>query len=139
MIRERSCGAVVFTKLDEKIKYLLITNLNGIYGFPKGHAEGQETETETALREVHEETGLNVKRIGSFRTTEEYVIPQKKDTVKQVTYFLGFFENQNVILQKEELSGACLVSYEEAMDLLQFESSKRILTEANEYLKNMND
>ena len=135
MTYEKSCGAVVFTKMDGEIKYLLISNLQGIYGFPKGHVEGKETETETALREVYEETNLRIELIHGFRTTDEHFIPEKKDTVKQITYFLGVFENQDVIYQKEELSGACLVGFEEAMGLFQFESSRRILTEANKYLK----
>ena len=135
MTYEKSCGAVVFTKMDGEIKYLLISNLQGIYGFPKGHVEGKETETETALREVYEETNLRIELIHGFRTTDEHFLSEKKDTVKQITYFLGVFENQDVIYQKEELSGVCLVGFEEAMGLFQFESSRRILTEANEYLK----
>lgn len=134
MIYEKSCGAVVFTKIEGEIKYLLISNLQGIYGFPKGHIEENETEAETALREVYEETNLRIKLIDGFRTTDEHLIPTKKDTIKQITYFLGIFENQDVIYQKEELSGACLVSYTDAMELFQFDSSKRILKEANDYL-----
>ena len=53
---EKSCGAVVFTKENERIKYVLIRNLEGIYGFPKGHMEAGETEIETTLREVYEGT-----------------------------------------------------------------------------------
>ena len=134
---EKSCGAVAFTTIDGEIKYLLISNLQGIFGFPKGHVEGNETEAETALREVYEETNLRIKLIEGFRATDEHVIPQKKDTIKQITYFLGVFENQEVIYQKEELSGAYLVSYAEAMELFQCESSRRILTEANAYLKSI--
>ena len=37
MTWEKSCGAVVFTKVKEQVKYLLVANLEGIYGFPKGH------------------------------------------------------------------------------------------------------
>ena len=134
MIYEKSCGAVVFTKAGGEIKYLLIASLSGIYGFPKGHTEGNETETQTALREVYEETGLKIRFIDGFRTTDEHPIPSKKDTFKRITYFLGTFENQEVTFQKEELSGAYWVSYEEALGLFQFESSKRILKEANDYL-----
>ena len=132
---EKSCGAVVFTEADGEIKYLLISSLEGIYGFPKGHVEGNETETETALREVYEETNLKVELIDGFRTTTEYFMPTK-EAVKQVVYFLGRFENQNVVYQKEELSGACLVNYLDAMEMLQFDNSKRILKEANDYLLN---
>ena len=97
--------------------------------------EGNETETETALREVYEETNLKIELIGGFRTTTEYFMPTK-EAVKLVVYFLGRFENQNVVYQREELSGACLVSYFDAMEMLQFENSKRILKEANDYLLN---
>ncbi len=133
---EKSCGAVVFTRIDDKIKYLLVSNLQGVFGFPKGHIEGNETEEETALREVYEETNLKVKLIGDFKTTDEHLIPSKKDTVKQIVYFLGEFDNsEKIIFQKSELSGVRLVAYEEAIELFQFESSKRILTEANKYLE----
>lgn len=134
MTHEKSCGAVVFTKVNGEIKYLLVANLSGIYGFPKGHTEGNETEVETALREVYEEIGLKISLIDGFRTTDCHPIPEKKNTIKHITYFLGTFENQEVTFQKEELSGAYWVSYEEALGLFQFESSKRILIEANDYL-----
>ena len=58
---EKSCGAVVFTRIDNNIKYLLIQNLEGVYGFPKGHVEDGESETQTAIREVFEEVGLKIK------------------------------------------------------------------------------
>ncbi len=134
MIYEKSCGAVVFTKTDRQIKYLLISNLHGVYGFPKGHMEGEETEEETALREVREETNVNITLIDGFRATDEYLLPAKKDTSKQVTYFLGTFQDQEIIFQKEELSGACLVNYEDALALLHYESAKKILKEANALL-----
>ena len=63
MKHEKSCGAVVFTKIDGEIKYLLISNIGGVYGFPKGHVECDETEAETALREVYEETHLKINLI----------------------------------------------------------------------------
>lgn len=131
---EKSCGAVVFTRLKGKIQYLLIISLEGIYGFPKGHVEAGESEEETALREIYEEVGLKVKLVDGFRSVDEHPLPQKKNTIKQVVYFLGEYSDQEFIYQKEELSSAQLVDYETAMSLFQFESSKRILTEANDFL-----
>jgi len=113
---------------------LLIRNLTGIYGFPKGHMEAGETEEQTALREVFEETGLSVCFVPGFRTEDEHPIPQKENTIKQIVYFLGEYENQAFHYQKEELTDALLADYETAMSLLQFDSSKRILTEANDFL-----
>lgn len=131
---EKSCGAVVFTKIDKCLKYLLIQNLSGVYGFPKGHVEKGESETETVLREVFEEVGIKIKLIDGFRTEDEYLIPQKENTIKQVVYFLGYYYNQEISYQKEELTSAELIDYESAISLFQFESSKRILTEANDFL-----
>ena len=134
MIYEKSCGAVVFTRINNKIKYLLIRNLTGIYGFPKGHVEQGETEEETALREVFEEVGLAVKLLPGFKSEDEHPIPQKENTIKQIVYFLGEYCNQEFTYQKEELTDALLLDYETAMTLFRFESSKRILTEANNFL-----
>ncbi len=134
MTYEKSCGAVVFTRSNNEIKYLLIRNLTGIYGFPKGHVEKDETEEQTALREVFEETGLTVRLVPGFRTVDEHPIPQKEKTIKQIVYFLGEYCDQEFHYQKEELTDALLVDYETAMSLFQFDSSKRILTAANDIL-----
>ena len=131
---EKSCGAVVFTRINNEIKYLLARSLTGIYGFPKGHVEDNETEEETALREVREEVGLEVQLIAGFRREDEYLLPRKRDTLKRVVYFLGEYGNRNFTYQKEELMDAALYDYEQAMTLLQFDGGRRILTEANEFL-----
>ena len=50
--REKSCGCIIINKN----KVLLIKQTKGHWGFPKGHVEKDETEIETAIREVKEET-----------------------------------------------------------------------------------
>lgn len=134
MTWEKSCGAVVFTVEDGQIKYLLIQSLGGVYGFPKGHMETGETEPETALREVFEETHIRISLLDGFRTVTEYTLPNKAATMKQVVYFLGEYRDQQIIHQKEELLSARLAAYEEALRLLRFDDSKRILTQANDLL-----
>ena len=84
MTYEKSCGAVVYAVAGGEIKYLLVANMDGNWGFPKGHMEGTETETETALREVCEETHLRIQLVDGFRETDEYPLPQKPDSRKQV-------------------------------------------------------
>ena len=131
---ENSCGAVVFTRHNGKIQYVIIQSLEGYYGFPKGHMEGIEEEEETALREIYEETGLRVHILDEFKTSDEHPIPNKKGVIKRIIYFLAEYEDQEIQFQKEELLGASLMNYEEALSAFQFDSSKRILTEANSYL-----
>lgn len=124
----------MFTRDGGSLRYLLIQSFAGTYGFPKGHMEAGETEIETALREVAEEVGLTVELVPGFRTEEEYRLPKKDDTVKRVIYFLGEYADQNVICQPGEVRDAVLLDYETAMGLFRFESTKRILREANEFL-----
>ena len=48
----KSCGFVVYKEINDKRLYLIIRTSNGEYGFPKGHVEENETEHETAIREL---------------------------------------------------------------------------------------
>ncbi len=135
MIMEKSCGAVVFTCVNGLIQYLLVQNPHGVYGFPKGHMEGTETERETAIREIWEETGLQVDFLEGFRSVDLYPSPVLQEQMKQVVYFLAEFTQQAYCLQPGEIIGGDLYSFAEAMDLLQFAGSRRILQEANDFLQ----
>ena len=62
--------------------------------------EAGETEEQTALRELHEETGLHAKLIYGQKAVSEYDIPPF--TRKQIVLFLGEVEG-NVIPQQTEV------------------------------------
>ena len=130
---EKSCGVVVFTRVDGGIKYVLAQALGGHYGFPKGHTEAGESEEETALREVFEEVHLKPTLIPGFRAIEEYDIPSI-DVHKQVVFFLGEYYNQKIVFQKEELISAPLLPYEEALQTLTHEEGNQILRQAHTFL-----
>ena len=58
---------------EEQIEILLIRHKNGgHWAFPKGHVEKKETEEDTALREIREETGLEVLLDTGFRRAVTY-------------------------------------------------------------------
>ena len=53
MIREKSCGALVYRDREGVKELLLIKHRSGgHWSFPKGHVEGSENEVQTALREI---------------------------------------------------------------------------------------
>ena len=86
MKKEISCGAVIARQTDAGCEILLIRHANGgHWAFPKGHVEGNETEAETALREIREETGLSVTLDTNFRTVVTY--SPKPGVMKDVIYF----------------------------------------------------
>ena len=133
---EKSCGAVVICTEGGARRYVLTRSLKGVWGFPKGHMEGQETEHRTALREIREETGLNVSFIKGFRRTDEYMILRKDAPAidKQVVYFLARYERQTPVPQETEVSRIELFDYDGAMKRLTFDSSRRILAAAQRFL-----
>lgn len=136
---ERSCGAVVFTRENGAVKYVIIASMDGYCGFPKGHMEPGETEHETARREIYEETGLEVSFIEGFLEYEEHALARegRPDTMKQIVYFLAEYSGQMPRAQESEVSMLKLMDYDEAMNSFRFESNRRILRNAGRFIENM--
>lgn len=131
---ETSCGAVVYTIINNEPRYVLAESLGGAWGFPKGHTEPGETEEQTALREIREEVGLRPTLLPGFRLTDEYPLPGKPDTIKRVIFFCATYEGQTIRPQPEELQSAALLTYEEALPRLTFDSSREILRAAHAFI-----
>ncbi len=135
IITEMSCGAVVFARYNGNIQYVIIRSQSGIYGFPKGHIEQGETQRETALREILEETGLSVNLIDGFKAEDCYsYVDDGEERRKQVIYFLATYSDQAPIVQETEIAGIHLMDFKTAMKALQFESTRKILTQAHSFL-----
>jgi GrpB-like predicted nucleotidyltransferase (UPF0157 family)/8-oxo-dGTP pyrophosphatase MutT (NUDIX family) len=132
---EKSCGAVVYTIKNNQIFYLLIKNRSKNVGFPKGHIEIGETEEKTALREINEETGLTVKLDKKFKEFYAYTI--NFYIRKQVVYFLARFNSDKINIPKNEILSYHITTYKDAMHMLNYENERKILRNANNYLKNI--
>ncbi len=132
---EKSCGTILFCGRGEGLQFLLIRNpADNRCGFPKGHVEDGESETETALRETWEETSIKPKLIEGFRRTTLY--PLKSGRKKLVVYFLGCFENQTPKVNPSfEKHSFVLLPYEEARRALAFQNARELLDAAYSQLK----
>ena len=97
--------------------------------------EGEEGELQTAIRELKEETGVEVEAVPGFRRQIEYPLTRIPDAIKQSVYFLGRCTSDNVICQESEVAEACFVSYEEALKMLTFEETKNILRDAEMFIQ----
>lgn len=137
MTHEKSCGAVIFTRIGGVPHYVIIQQSKNFFGFPKGHVEKGETEEETALREIFEEVHLKPKLIAGFKAVDEYLLPRKKNTMKQVIFFLAEYSSQKISVKRDELLGAQLLPYESAVKRLRHATLKKILTDANEFIKRL--
>jgi len=87
---EKSCGAVIFRRTDVWNVLLIRHNKGRHVSFPKGHVEPGETESQTAEREILEETGLRVRVDKRFRAENRYNI--RPDTQKLVVIFAAVTE-----------------------------------------------
>ncbi len=135
MRHEKSCGAIVYRRFHGNIEILLIRHINsGHWSFPKGHVEAGETEVETAIREIKEETSIDVIIDPTFRETVSY--SPKRDTQKIVVYFIGKAKNYDFVPQEEEISEVRWVDIGYASHMLTYENDKNIVIKARNVIKN---
>jgi len=133
MYSEKSCGAVIYRKISGYVEFLCISDRNdGHWGFPKGHVERDENDEETAVREVYEETGLQVMLINGFKVSVEYLI--KEETIKEVIFFLSKVEDETVHIQLDEVIDYKWVSFQLARHLLTYKTSKDVLEQAWKFI-----
>lgn len=84
----KSCGVLPYRIVDGRKEFLLVfEQFSQCWSIPKGHMEAGETEVETALRELFEETGLAAQLDTSKSAVIEYPISPVGH--KQVVFYLG--------------------------------------------------
>lgn len=134
---EHSCGAVVFRKINDEYRFLLIKNKrSNNWGFPKGHMEKGETREQTAVREVLEETGVHIEIYENFSYESQYKIGSKIE--KRVDVFLASTDDTQTVIQQEEIEDYIWLRYPEALATLRFDNDKDILIAAGDYMAQHN-
>ena len=85
---EKSCGVLPYRMVNGQQEFLLVfETYSKCWSLPKGHIETGETDVQTALRELYEETGLTANLDTSHTASIEY--PISSFARKQVAFFLG--------------------------------------------------
>jgi bis(5'-nucleosidyl)-tetraphosphatase len=135
LFREKSCGAVVVLTNTEP-KYLLLQYDAGHWDFVKGNVELNESEKDTVIRELQEETGIvDARFLEGFREKIEYFYRRQGTTIhKEVIFFLIETHTETVTLSFEHVAYAWL-NYQHAMERLTFKNAKDVLQKAQELLK----
>lgn len=135
IIPEKSCGAIVYTRENGDLKYLLVEEASGFHSFPKGHIEIGETEEETAVREIKEETDLELSLITGFREISEYVPSERPDVLRQVVYFLAEYGDQcPKVVNPHEVRSLKSLDLQEALETLEYDNSRQLLLLADKYI-----
>lgn len=133
---DKSCGAVVFTIDGEEIKYILVEEACGFFSLPKGHVENDETEEETAIREIKEETGLELSLIPGFREIQEYDLLDRPDVRRQIVFFLAEYKDQEPhIVRPREVKSIRINNLKDTFKLIEYDSLKNVLLSADSFIK----
>ena len=131
MQHEKSCGALVLRRDEEdgKLYILMIRHrLGGHRSFPQGHMERGETEHMTAVREVYEETAVQIRIHSDFRQTVHYhPLP---GVSKEVVYFLTETKQKEIKPRQGEIAQVEWVPVERAEASLSHENDKTVFRAA---------
>ncbi len=133
MKKESSAGAIVFYQKGSKREYLLLNYLGGHWDFPKGHMELHENPIKTTLREIKEETDLDVKILRGFERKITYSFKHRNEfIIKDVIFYLAQAKTQRIRLSSEH-KGYVWLPYEKALELITF--NKEVLKDAERFLR----
>ncbi len=138
--QEVSAGGVVFRKCAERgLRYLLIRDSYGHWGFPKGHLEEGETPSQAALRETGEETGLECLTLhGPIRVIDWHFRFRGRFIHKYCHFFLFESPEGEACPQRAEGITVCRwSSLEEAMSEVSYENARGVLTRAGEMVQTL--
>jgi 8-oxo-dGTP pyrophosphatase MutT (NUDIX family) len=109
-------------------------NHSGMWALPKGTPEAGETLEQVALREVQEETGLEVRLIAYIGNISYSFIRDKIRFQKQVRHFLFEAIGGNTSLHDAEYDRVEWFSIPEALRRLTYQNEANILSQAENIL-----
>ena len=110
---------------------------NSYWVFPKGHPEAGETPKQTALRELKEETGMEVEKLltePSFIAEYSFVF-DKVMIKKTVEFFIGVTTEQEYKLQEDDVKEAGWYSLDAALDRIDYQNTKSMFTAARKFIE----
>ena len=117
--KEKSCGCIILK--DDKV-LLIYEKIAKYWGFPKGHVENNETEIETAKREVKEEVGLDVEIDKEKRYELNYITDKGID--KTTVLYIAKPKSEKIVMQESEVEEVQWCDYETALNMLSFDNLK---------------
>ncbi|MFO7894910.1 MAG: NUDIX hydrolase [Longimicrobiales bacterium] len=131
---ETSAGGVVYRRDDSGVHFLLIRDPYENWGLPKGHVESGESVEETALREVQEETGIEVLQVREPLGTIDWFFREGPDLIhKYCHFFLMETSTARTVPQLDEGITDCIwLPLDEALKTLTYDNARAVLEMAGE-------
>lgn len=132
---ETSAGGLVLDRLGVGSRGALIGRHDRrgrlLWSLPKGHVEVGETEVDTAVREVAEETGIRGRVIGKLGVIDFWFVAEGRRIHKTVHHFLLLAEDPLHGLELSdadvEVSEVAWIPLEQVADRLAYADERRLL------------
>lgn len=129
--RAESFGGVVYRRLPRTGVEVIVVGRKdpGIYGLPKGTPNPGESMEDTALREVREETGVEVEIESKLETIEYWFVRAALDTRfhKFVHFYLMHPTGGDTSLHDHEHDFVAWLPLHEAKAMLTYDNEVRVL------------
>lgn len=140
--KETSAGGIIFRRgpaPGNELRFLLIKDSYGNWGFPKGHLEEQEAPAAAALRETEEETGLRGLLLhGPIRVIDWYFRFRGRLIHKYCHFFLFESPEGDPVPQGDEGITECRwFPFPEALQELSYENARGVLRRAGDMAKTL--
>ncbi|OGD92243.1 hypothetical protein A3D07_00320, partial [Candidatus Curtissbacteria bacterium RIFCSPHIGHO2_02_FULL_42_15] len=100
------------------------------WDFPKGHREIYESEEQTALREVEEETGVKAEILERVGETKYFYYEEGEKVLKTVAFYLMKYISQGEATTAFEVSGTKWLPPDEVESQLTFKDTKALWQKA---------
>jgi 8-oxo-dGTP pyrophosphatase MutT (NUDIX family) len=133
---EQSIGAVIKYRDSledtESSEFLLLRNRRGFWGFPQGHKEKGESEIQTLVREVFEETGIKELEIQSYigKIQYSYFKGDGMKSEKEVRFYFATTPTRQVKIS-EEHADFRWATLSDALYMLDHAKLKLVLTKGH--------
>ncbi len=139
MPSEKSVGVVLYAGAAAAPVFLILHYGAGHWSLPKGHVEPGESEEQTALRELREETGISPQQIilvRGFRATITYSFKRSGKRIgKTVVFFLARARRKPVVELSFEHRAFAWLPVQKAISVITYASDKTVIKKAASFLK----
>ena len=135
-----SAGGVAFRWKDSKPEIAIVSVKPKLrWQLPKGIVDPGESPEVTAVREVKEEAGVETGRLALIETIEYWYRSVKYGKPvryhKFVHFYLLRYLSGDVSQHDHEIEEARWVSFEEALELLEFKGEREVVEKAKEMIE----